>query len=249
MHCRTTVAFTVSCQRPKYLKSALSSWKLARGVENVDFLFCLEPAPARFDTEGFQRWVTEEISPRNIVLENARRLGCQKNTKKALNQAFLYGAETVILAEEDVTVATDTLEYFDWAFAKYYGQLDVATVCAHTWKSEHQDPASAVKADWFNPLVWGTWRDRWENFISPTWGVDAGNPEGWDLNLRLRMIEQHKFGIFPVRSRSLHLGEQSTLTNLPLAEFLYKRSLSSCFQPEYEPQDYCEVSFDNRVAV
>lgn len=189
---------------------------------------------------AFQGYLSRAFR-KSLVVINETRLNCLANTRAALDKAFETGAEFAVVAEEDLAVSDDVLEYFTWA-QRYRADPDVTAVCAHTFRAGPRSLASAaVRVDWFSPLVWGTWRDRWEEFIRPAWAGAMGNPQGWDLNLRLQIVAEKKVSVFPGRSRSIHRGTTSTMTAAPLAEHFYKASLTNCFQPHYNPQDWREV--------
>jgi hypothetical protein len=209
-----------------------------RGVQDATLLFMVEPT--RMDLAAFQAFLVRSFKSTQIVV-NPTRAGCIENTKMAMNTAFALGAEFAVLAEEDLAVSDDVLEYFAFT-QRYASDPGIAAACAHTYQAGKKSPSHGVfSAHWFSPLVWGTWRDKWTDFIRPDWqGLDS-NPQAWDLNLRLQIVHADKFCVFPGRSRSIHRGVDSTLTTALLAEHFYKASLSNCFSPSYPPQDWREI--------
>jgi hypothetical protein len=254
---KPTIAFTVSCLREKYLRQALDSWSQVRGIQDARLLFCLEPVsrfrrsapglpPEQVGGTSFPVAEFRDYIVRNFpgcwyhIHVNERRLGCFLNTESALDLAFTRNeAEFAILAEEDMVVSTDILEYFAWA-QRYRTDLQAQAVCAHAFVSDGRSD-QAVRTSWFSPLVWGTWRERWQDYIRPGWGGVPGNPDAWDAGLRARIIEDKMACIFPALSRSQHIGQVSTLTPGALAEYFYKASISQCFSPDYPPQEYRET--------
>jgi hypothetical protein len=242
------IAFTVSGLREKYLREALGSWGRARGVQDWHLLFSLEPCQRSFPVADFTWWVKRVFASAEVVVAD-RHLGCLANTRQAMRLAFARGAEFAVCAEEDLLVSTDVLEYIGWVRDAYAADRGVATVCAHSLCTDHGGQGDVVRASWFNPLVWGTWRDRWESFIDPGWGGYEGNAEGWDNNLRVQVNMAGRQGIFPVRSRSLHIGKASTLMPGLLAEHFYKCALSTSFVPDREPQDYREIPFSKKLGL
>jgi hypothetical protein len=236
------IAFTVSGLRQKYLRRSLASWGRARGVQGWHLLFCVEPAPRVFPVAEFAQWAHRCFASAEVAV-NDRRLGCLANTRNALARAFGSGAGFAVIAEEDCEVADDVLEYFCWARDAYAGDRTVVTACAHALRAERGEAHQAVRARWFNPVIWGTWPDRWRDVIAPGWGTIEGWPEAWDTNLRRICARRGLDSIFPVRSRALHIGETSTLTPGQLAEYYYRQALSSSFSPAYPPGKYEEVPF------
>ncbi len=245
------VAFTVSCLRQKYLRETLRSWAKVRGVQDAVLVFALEPPEQVFPLADFTQAV-QRAFPGAQVHASRQHLQCLKNTHRALELAFASpGTDFAVVAEEDLEVADDTLEYLAWARDAYAGDENVLAVCAHARGSLLDDPAAAARAPWFSPLVWGTWRDRWEHVISPNWkpGVGTGNPQSWDVNIQLLVRDGGYACVFPARSRVLHRGQASTQTAYPLSEYLYGRSVSECYAPHYGPQDYREIEFPAQPGV
>lgn len=239
---RRVVAFTVSGQRERYLHESLSTWLKARGLKDWHFLFCLEPCRRHFPVAEFTQWV-HRVFPSAEVVVNDQWFGCMRNTRAALDRAFGSGADFAVLAEEDIKVSADVLEYFSWAAQEYEDDEEVAAVCAHAKNSASKDSAAVTRVRWFNPLLWGTWAVTWNEFVRPGWGGIDGNGEAWDTNLRRQVIAAGRSCIFPVRSRALHIGELSTLTPGAAAEYLYKLSASDCWYADYGTQTYHEAPF------
>lgn len=242
------IAFTVSGLREKYLRESLSSWGRARGVQDWHFLFSLEPCRHTFPVTEFTQWVHRVFDSAEVEV-NDTRLGCLANTRQALRLAFGCGAEFVIVAEEDVRVSDDVLEYFTWARDTYAADEQVVTVCAHAKRTERGGPEQVVRTGWFNPVIWGTWRDRWEQFIAPGWGPYEGNDQAWDHNLRMQIKEAGRCSIYPVRSRSFHIGQTSTLIPGQLSELFYPVSVSESFAEHRESQVYEEVPFTSDLGL
>jgi hypothetical protein len=243
------IAFTVSGLRQKYLREALGTWGRARGIGDWHLIFALEPCrPGVFPVAEFTQWTRRVFASAEVVVADSH-LGCLRNTRRAMRLAFAAGAEFAVLAEEDVLVSDDVLEYFSWARDAYAGEEQVTAVCAHSLRTEAGGPADVVRTSWFNPIVWGTWKDRWEDFIDPGWGASDGNHQSWDNNLRFQIADAGRHTIYPVYSRSLHIGQASTLTPGLLAEYFYKGALSSSFAAHREPCDYREIPFSSKLGL
>lgn len=236
---RLVVAFTVSGIRPRYLRAALESWYLARGVQEVRLLARHEPVPPLHyaDLENGMKAAFADCS----VVHNPEHLGCAGNTRRVLADAFRDGADFAILAEEDMVVASDVLEYFTWAAETYRDDHQVATVSGHAFSCKKPAHDAVVRRRWFNPQLWGTWKHEWETFVSHEWRGISGNEEAWDANLRQRFADTGMQSVFPLVSRVQHIGEVSTLTRPPLAEHFYQQFRSQCFEPAIPPQEYREV--------
>ncbi len=240
------IAFTVSGQRQEYLRRSLESWSRARGIEKARLLFLVEPDRS-FPVPDFKRWVSTFPCPVEVIV-HPERLGILENTRQAFTRSFAAGAEFAVLAEEDIVVATDVVEYLTWA--SQHGDDDTVMACAHS-KDAVGEEWQVTRASWFSPLVCGTWPGQWESFIRPSWGGlppndrGIGAPDAWDSNLRLHINSVGKHCLFPVLSRANHIGEYSTWLRPGTSSYLYPGSTSQSFRPEYAPQEYREVRFDD----
>jgi hypothetical protein len=232
-----TVAFTVSCRRPRYLRRTLESWARCRG--EAQFLFSMEPASREFGLGQFVHWARSVLGDVKVVGSH-ERLGCNRNTYKALDEGFRQ-SEFTVLAEEDIEVASDALEYFTWASQEYRGDPQVLAVCAHVKEGGQGACVEGVaRAPWFSPLVWGTWQAKWEALLEPGW---RQCPDSWDAHVRTVCAERSLCCVFPDMSRAVHFGENST--QMPRQangdpNYFHRQALSQCYRPHYEPQPYRE---------
>lgn len=235
------VAFTVSCLRQKYLRATVDSWARTRHA-GTGFLFCLEP-PGTFPVADFTGYVQRLFPGRVTVYQNPAVLGCLGNTRQAMDMALKLSDDGfAMVTEEDIEVADDVVEYMAWARDFYRDDPETLAVCAHARSSEVLDHTAVTRTSWFCPLGWGTWADRWNMTLRPAWRPLPGsnNPDSWDTNLQQLMQTTGKLNVFPVRSRSLHIGELSVQMGPLLGEHLYKASVSNCYQSRYPQRGYEE---------
>lgn len=244
------VTFTVSGWRERYLRQSLDSWLRVRGVQEAHLIFNVEPSGS-FHELAFWEWTRRAFASSSMVL-NKQRLNVLENTRVAFARAFACGAKFAVMAEEDLAVASDTLEYFRWARDTYRDDPSVVAVCAHCRSSQCSDASAVTRAGWFNPLVCGTWKDRWEQRIGPWWGPwedGLNGNQAWDVNLQRKIAAAELRTVFPCRSRSIHIGEVSSTIQTELSAHFFSDSQSTCFAPEYPPQRYHEVPFDAQIGV
>jgi hypothetical protein len=240
------VAFTVN-NRPAYLRQTLESWSRVRGIGDARLEFSCEPGCPEAVAECH---MSASFARRGLITQHVQRMGVLGNPWQALEAGFLSG-DFVILAEEDLIVSPDVLEYFTWA--QHY--RDDPSVLGVTTYQHHEQPgglAGAAPADWsaddqWHFWVWGTWRDRWQALLRDSWDFtyteNGGGPaqRGWDWNIRNRLVlgEGMKM-IAPSLCRSQHIGEYGGAHCTPDQ---FEGLLSSCYAgPDVPPQDYQEVS-------
>lgn len=238
------IAFTVH-DRPRYLQQTLESWSKVRGIEDHHLVFQCEPGCA----EALALCRDVDFASSDVIV-NPTRAGVLKNPLHALSQAFAMPPRFAVLAEEDLTVSPDVLEFFTWA--QQY--RDDPKVLGVTTYQHHEQPgglAGAGPADWsrddeWHFWVWGTWRDRWENLLRDNWDTtyrsDCGCPpdqRGWDWWFRNHLIRDAGMTmIAPSLSRSQHIGRYGGSHATP-AQF--PGLLSKCFAgPDVGPQEYEE---------
>ena len=223
--------------RPGYLHQTVSSWNGVRNLPTWNTTFFIEPSDQ-------QEAVVAEAMQLNTTVTavlNPELLGVLVNPWNALDTAFNNGADFVVLAEDDVIVSQDTLEYFEWAALEYETVYEVLAINAF---SPYGGRANQVMRDGaFSPLIWGIWRHRWENHIRDTWdkdystGLPDGTQAGWDWNIN-RIMQANSFQtIKPYASRSNHVG----LFGTHMTPDLMETSQGADFQQVRGRQRYKEV--------
>jgi len=198
--------------RPGYLRESIDSWNQCDGILDWDAWFLLEPSDMK--DQMLAEFKNLEAASVNGVV-NDHRLGVLRNPYFALKSSFDAGSEFTVLAEDDIVVSSDTLRYFEWAMKEYEEDESVLAVLAFSRNPVHINPASRAsvsRTKVFCPLVWGTWHDRWRDYVKPNWDLDysSGNPDGseagWDWNMMRVAVRAGKDFIYPAWSRSNHIG-------------------------------------------
>lgn len=240
------ISFTVN-NRPDYLRQTLESWSRVRGIDQAYVVFQHEPAcPGALS-------VTDSALPRTLThrIVNKSRAGVLRNPWLALKTAFeFHDADFAILAEEDMVVSPDVLEYFAWC-QRY---RDNPWVLGVTTYQHHEQPgglAGVREADWsrddqWHFWIWGTWRDRWQNLLRNSWdftyeenGGGSGQ-RGWDWKIRNTLVQGKGMKmIAPSLCRSQHIGRDGGSHCTPDQ---FDGLLSACYAgDDVPPQHYQEI--------
>lgn len=235
--------FLTAYDRPEYLREVMASWAQVRGIKNWRFVVMIEPGQHHAEIRDFLLPIFWELQhPDFEVLINPQRYGVLHHPWVGFERLFGYH-DFVVRAEDDLLVSSDILEYFEWAEKKYRKDRTVGSI--HGFNFHDLGGSHSVQlTPHFNPLVWGTWRDRWNAIISPTWDHDystnngtPGVEAGWDWNLNTRIYPAHGLrALYPLQSRVDNIGlvgTHSTPEN-------YRRSAS--FQKERPEGMFLEVS-------
>lgn len=200
------IVFTLY-QRPFYTRQILEAWKRVRGVQDWDIHFFIDPSPQAEAQLGiaseFLQW-----HGTGTVTVNEERKGVLTAPWFALTNAFAQGYEKVALAEEDVEVGDDILEYFSAALNS--GIADIA--CAWADTDGWQDTI-AYRRKWFCPWGWATTSETWFNSLRDSWdhdysSADHRGPGGWDCHIGLRLVHDTDLTVaFPLAARARHIGQ------------------------------------------
>ena len=186
--------------RPHYLRQVIDSWQQVRGIDDVPLHFQIEPV----NTDVIEACVTSGFRQLSCNT-NGVLLGALSNPHQAIQKGFEMEVDFVVLGEDDSIVTQDALEYFSWAADEFKDDSSIIAVCSFQHKPNGAANESCFR-NYFASVVWGTWRDRWEGWMSSTWGHTYQHYE-WDFRL-CRMCDngEHKC-IFPCISRSQHIGK------------------------------------------
>lgn len=225
--------------RPYYLEPVINSWNKVRGLQEIPATFFIEPSDQYNDIINSVFNLNTEVS----TISNQERVGVLTNPWNALNTAFENGADFTILAEDDVIVSEDTLEFFNWAAIEY--QTSYKTLCVNAFSRLGSGKDNQVTSERsFSPLVWGVWKDRWETILKDSWDKDYstgntdGSEAGWDWNIN-RILQFREMNVLkPVNSRSDHIGEHAGTHMTP---DVYDSSRGIDFQLVRGRQRYNEV--------
>jgi len=183
-----------------------------------------------------------------VVRDSQPGIGLHAAIADGITACFADEADFVVASEEDVLVSDDVLEYMRWAAAEFRDNAAVLAVLAHSrggqgWDPHEpaQDAAASQTAfslqPYFNAWCWGTWRDRWEKILEPSWDRTCTSGDaltsGYDWNLAARVIPQGGYlCVVPEASRSQNIGR---LEGWASSEWSFSFSQAQSFR-EHRPE-------------
>lgn len=214
-----TVAMTVGF-RPQYLRRTLESWSRAVFAPDVRWLFGVEPGPQAAEQCRLIGEFLVKVDAKADVVVHERKKGVLENPFWCLDRAFSDGADFVVLAEEDIVVADDVLEW-QVECERAFRSERVLGCLAHSYSES--GPEDGVKlTQHFDPWVWGTWRHRWSTVIRDSWDHDystfddvPGHHAGWDWNLQRITRAGSWAWVVPFQSRSQNIGKHLGVHAVP----------------------------------
>lgn len=209
-----SVVMTVS-GRCEYLEPVLESWQQVDGVRGWNWIFGVEPCENQSQVEAIIiKFAKESLYSWQLIVHDERK-GVLENPFWCLDRGFKM-SDYVVLAEEDLVVASDILRYHEWASEKFKTDHKVLTVNSH---ANGEGPDNEVVLNTcFSPWIWGTWIDRWEKTLRPTWDHNystftdfPGHQSGWDWQINKRIMPKNDFrAVYPLASRVQNIGVVGT---------------------------------------
>lgn len=236
-----SVVMTVS-GRCEYLQPTLQSWCQVEGIRDWNWIFGVEPNCDVSQVEGIiLEFARDRVFTYQIQVHDEQK-GVLENPFWCLDKGFSL-SDYVVLAEEDLVVASDILVYHDWACEKFRYTPEILTVNSYTYDDGPDNEVELVCG--FSPWIWGTWKDRWESVLRLTWDhnystyTDVPNNEsGWDWNINKRIMPSNGFlAAFPRASRVQNIGKVGAH-----AQAHHFNSTQVPFSPIKSPQSYTVVS-------
>lgn len=216
------VVLTAS-HRPGYLSEVLDSWFRARGIDGYKVIVRVEPG-SRAVLEVLENWRHRLDLD---VRVNERRLGVRMNPFQAIDDAFEADASFVVYGEDDVIVADDILEMYEWAARKNPADA-LGVIATQRWIPYSAGQENDVTLlPYFAATGWGTWIDRWYDVLRPGW--ERGDSRGWDWWIVDHLLGRWNF-LMPVYARSQHIGLEGG-THMTAREF--DEHLCPSFRPHF----------------
>ena len=247
------VVTMTACRRPYYLERVLDGWATARGIEDIRRF---QVALGRSDRlaqmlEVIDQFVRKVPFTVIVLPDDPANPGVWPAIANMGIAAFADPeVGFVVFGEEDALPADDVLELVAWEREQCAANSNVLLVNAHSrcgagWDgpdvrdAQDADPAAVRLVEYFNPWIWGTWRDRWQEIILPRWDWDGTTGEhgwdnGYDWNLALRVL-RGMLAPVPDASRSQHIGETEGLYATP-SSLAFARALS--FRERRSPVEF-----------
>ena len=257
---RTAIMMT-AWRRPQYLRQVLASWAKVDGVRDVAaFVVCLDASGRQDQMINVIQTARRDHGLPIVVHLNQdqdgrpAQFGVSINPVEGGTLVFreFPTVDYLVMAEEDLIVADDTLRYLSWADETFRDNPEVLIACAHSPDNPdpEADPAAVVLQRRFRCWIWATWRDRWFGTLEPTWdrayytgNVETGQQAGFDWNIDLRVIHGHDphtkgrkyLCALPLASRSQNKGKFEGVHADPTA---YEGTLNPSFRETFGEVDY-----------
>ena len=205
--------------RLDYAEQCLTHINNAYGSSNYSILVSIDGSD--ISSEMFD--LANKLSMSNYcIVEHCINQGCNRNIYNTLNWGFSL-SDYVIMVEEDILLARDALQYFEWAAEQYKDDQDVFSVCGYQRQSKQGKGAYSVgRHPTFYPWGWATWMDRWQG-IRNEFQIGYGSRTGfngevisgtWDVIMK-KKLRGNRSTILPEVSRVKNIGEVGAHTPSP----------------------------------
>lgn len=196
--------------RPHCLSKSLAALSKCRGIEDYTVIIHIDGP----EVEGISRPIAQFTSSCSIVvIQNDFHCGCNKSTLHALAEGFKV-SDYVIHVEEDVVLAPDALEFFEWAkraagvFSVGAWKHDLGDVERQTPVLARDDPRNwqVTTARNFHIWGWATWRHTFE-WMVPRWSRESDQKLSWDTKISQDMKAAGCVELVPLVSRATNVGD------------------------------------------
>lgn len=131
--------------RPQYTKIVLQALKTCPGIDKYKTFVSIDPGNKEVIS------IAENFNP-DVLVINPKRLGCNTNIFQVISLAFANGSEYNIHIEDDVLVAQDCIQYFDWC-QQYKDDKSIFSIAAYHWCDKEMPPHLIARAQTFH--CWG----------------------------------------------------------------------------------------------
>ncbi len=159
-------------------------------------------------------------------------VGCNANIFTCLNIGFKV-TDYLIHIEDDIILAPDALQYFEWCRTKYENDKEVFSVDAYNANREKivdQNPNIVCRNKKFRCWGWATWIDRWESIkerfpfsYGPQYegGKCVFKGGSWDCAV-CDWLRGDRYRVYPLLARSKNIGAKGG-AHTPSPEWHYKK--------------------------
>ena len=247
------VVVFVAYDRYEYFSRAFDAFVAARGSEKYDILVYVDGEVGRKPGDAFDRdgWLAIRkhaenaaflasrgaIPVRSVTLDlSSSNLGVWANKKRAV-AAAMERAEFAIVLEDDIVVAPDAIEWFEYPMTSGLAK-DPRVATSTCWSTSFPattDPTLkafdrlAVEAlgmrelyfenPWSTPWGWALWRSTWAR-VGAEW-------TGQDSDLARLVRERDMIELMPQLARCDNVGAHGSTMRGGAADPVHGRSLTS----------------------
>lgn len=198
-------------RRPDYTRTCLEYLSRCHGIGDYTVLIHID---GKADPKVAQEILNLKPSVKVLqVIENKTHLGCNENTRMALESGFAI-SDYVIHIEDDILVAKDGLRFLEWA-SQFENDPKIFTtgIWRHPsgWLPEQKRPwipgheRIADIADGFHVWGWATWKSRWKD-MEQGWTKGDDLTSSWDTVLT-REARHGRVSLLPYIGRANNIGE------------------------------------------
>lgn len=185
--------FFTAFDRPGYLARVLETWEGVRGLDRWHIVARIEPGQHTDQIRAMFEKFFFVLGLNDVdLVVNKSKLGVLHHPWVGFETLFSR-YDFVVRTEDDLLVSSDVLELFEWASKTFTHDQSIATVHGFSL-GDGGDLSAMFRSPGFNPLVFGTWRDRWEQLLSPTWDHDYstfnGTPGNQCVPVRTEILTQ-----------------------------------------------------------
>jgi hypothetical protein len=214
--------------RPNYTRRCISHLESCLGIENYLVIFLIDLS----DKLDKIYDIIYNCKLNAIITTNDKKLGGCKSQAKLLNIAFEHGGEYIIHVQDDIILSIDALRMFEYCGTKCANNDNI--VCVTAWNNRADVPNKEemykLRVKCRSPFGGiAFWKHKIENigWINSDY---IGKMEGSDRLFRQIMKKRNTYSVYPLVSRSNHIGfNQGLNIDLHNENNKYKRYPASLY--------------------
>lgn len=155
--------------RPNHLNNLLSSLEKNPEAQDSDVTISIDGVNENTNLQlhnktlevANQRWNFKSTN----ILYRKTNLGCRENILTSINEMFDKTNKLIIL-EDDLLLGKYFLDYMNKSLIFYENYSDIWHINGYSYPQLVNNSTSASISRFVSPWGWGTWKNRWETFIS-----------------------------------------------------------------------------------
>lgn len=147
---------------------SIVSWSKVRGLKDWKVTFIIPHEDVEVNVQARTNF-------RNAFVYNQPDIDKELLIPRVVDSVLKEPNNFAIVANYWSIVLTDILEYFAWASERLRSRKGCIGISSFQFE-DSGDLEDLEYQQKLIPFVWGTWSDRWNNYLGPRWNINSEYP-------------------------------------------------------------------------